>query len=87
MKGFQQISGSTAHEKFPKVVGEIRTAWITSDGDAILEHGLAAYGVVCGGEYVACCPTFRHAERALISGIARQISMELRGESLAKVAP
>lgn len=57
------LDAAAARAMFPDVVGTILGAELHS-GFAILDMGRRAFGVMVGGKFVACCPTYRHAKRA-----------------------
>jgi hypothetical protein len=58
-----KLNAADARAMFPTVVGQIAGAELHS-GFAILDMGPHAFGVMCRGEFVGCCPTYGHAKRA-----------------------
>lgn len=55
-----KINAAQAAAMFPRVVGQIAGAELHG-GFAVLEMGPKAFGVMVGGEMVACCPNKRAA--------------------------
>jgi len=55
-----QLNAADARKLFPRVVGTINGAHLHS-GYAVLDMGPGAYGVMVRGEFVGCCPDYRHA--------------------------
>ena len=63
---FSVISLVDAAAEFAWVKGQVTQAWVgrsktTQDRVAIIEQGPRAYAVVRNRDYLACCPTYKHA--------------------------
>ena len=50
------LDAVAARREFPHVVGTIDKAEVFADF-AVLFMGKRAYGVICRGEFVGCCPS------------------------------
>jgi hypothetical protein len=61
----QSLGALEARAAFPMIVGDVVGAEVFAPGTAIVHQGPRAYAVIVGGEYIACCPTRRHAARAI----------------------
>jgi hypothetical protein len=62
---FSEISLVDAAAEFAWVKGQVTHAWVgrstTQDRVAIIEQGPRAYAVVRNRDYLARCPTYKHA--------------------------
>lgn len=63
LKVLVSLDASAARAIFPNVVGPIEAAELMENGAYIVRQAFNAWAVIIDGEYRACCPARKYAER------------------------